>query len=1090
MGAVYNARNKTTFAGATTKSCSVNCSGTHRFAIAHAISDEELPSSVTYGGVAMTLLDSYSNQNGWWIGEYVLQDPATGAQTVLATWPDAQPNCWLGVEVLSSSAAAITVEDYAKNVATALAEFGFVDATCDSTSGQIAVGLAFTFDVGAYGEGYVASLTGSGNTNTAQDGDGNRGVTQGTLAVSGASVAATCLTNNSSGNTTGYAFVVSLTDAGGGGAAAELEGDAAATATATGDLDTGIPLSGAAAGAATASGDIALPGAALEGDAAAESAAAGDLDTGIPLSGSAAAQATATGGLAGDPPEGEVTFDCAVGHDALALRNMSYDGADTGSGGFRLQYAYAINAGSYSAWQDMTLGSYAGFAWSWYLTGQWPFQFNDDGDPFTPGDKISVKMRAANDGGSGLPSDEKTFRLHEDWHRTGTKRYKPSAGVGHAAAMWDVVATNPIQGPLTTAGTDCAVFAGTSVAYGAAGDDPEDALVHTFSYDGVQATKLWSYPSAPASGDTLRDENGGCGGTEGFIITAADGFAVGAKTARFDWVDPTDARSLAFCVQAMSFVHQASPIASFKTRKAPVDYVEVDAPVAGVNIALDATYDDQVENSNYNFHNPDIPASYDELILSYHETYGSIDTDATSGSVANSPGQASSGWTGGGATSPRRLHDHNPMSPTTNLTYHCGAGAGQEDYNGLALWDDGAIPQSMPLHTQRYYYGLIHDWGSITGIAIRPSPNMVHTPSAPIANTSAIGWQCTSECNHGRILVAVTAQSDPEPTGPQVQSQINNASSDYSGTFLLVDAKTLSEGDVAATGGTVTDAAAGVTVGARRLTLVYESQQAFEGGTADLATPVHLNITVTEAAQLEGAAAGQASSSGALTTALPLAGAAVTLTTANGSITTAIQAAGLAVGIVTSDGVLTTQTRLGGAALVEAVATALASTGIPLQGVAELLADANAGLSIQIRFEGEATNEALAAGNLTVASDLMADAVAAAAAAGTVTTGIPIEGAALVVASADGGLDGAIAIEGAAASISAALGSLDASIILRGDAALQALAGADLDAYIRFAGGALAQAAATGALAGTAYTPSPTRTLAIPAEVRVLQVTL
>lgn len=835
MAVVYNAKNDTTFSGATTKSCSVNCSGTYRYAVAHAISDEELPSSVTYGGVAMTLLDSYSNQNGWWIGEYGLQDPATGAQTVLATWPDSQPNCWLGVEVASSSTAAITVEDFAKNVATTMAESGTVAATCDSTSGQLAVGLAFTHDVAAYGEGYTPSLSGSGNTNTVQDGSGDRGATQGMLSVAGSTVTATLVTSNSSGNTTGFAFVVSLTDAGGGGGATDLVVADTSTGHASDNLALtqvhilaladsstghssenivltlgGVDLAVADTSTGHASDNLDLVENVTLTVAATSTAHASDnlaltQDHTLAIADSSTAHASSNLTLGGVAPTHVPTFDCACGTTTLAVRNVAYAGADTASDGFKLQFCFQVEGGGFSSWADIT---------EEFILNNWPFEF---GSGISAGDVVGVKLRAVNDAGDGDESAEQEYRTHHSWHRPGARR-SGSGATGHASGLYDVVATDPIEGPLTTGGTDRAVLAFTGVAYGSKGTTNREALEHSFRYNGVEAEKIFSYPSGDATQD-VREENGGCGGTEGFVIT---GVPSGSNTAGFDWDDPVAERAIAFAAVALKNVHQSLPIASYRTRKSPDDFLYSTGAIPGVNLALDATYDDGIDGSHQNFHCPDVPASYDELILSFHEGYGASYAFGTS--YPDAKGQAASGWTGGIGTSAPDSGELFPMAPSNELTLFAGVGNGQEDACRLALYADGAIPDTMPLHMQRWH-ATKRGWGSISGVAVRPSPNMLSSVNVTAASTGGITWQGALEVNHGSELVAIVNDDDPTITATQLWDELFGAGSDYSGTIHLIEEREIAESEIAATGGTLTDSLSGLTIGDYKLCAAHMNWQ-------------------------------------------------------------------------------------------------------------------------------------------------------------------------------------------------------------------------------------------------------------------------
>jgi hypothetical protein len=123
------------------------------------------------------------------------------------------------------------------------------------------------------------------------------------------------------------------------------------------------------------------------------------------------------GGVGGDPPEGTVDFDAAVGYNALALRSITYSGSDTSAPGFRFQYR--LNGG---AWSNAVA----------------PYLINSQ----TPGSYVTVQMRAVNDHGPGEASPPKRYRLHYDWHRTGIRRWDsgwvgPSLPDGGGpAALW------------------------------------------------------------------------------------------------------------------------------------------------------------------------------------------------------------------------------------------------------------------------------------------------------------------------------------------------------------------------------------------------------------------------------------------------------------------------------------------------------------------------------------------------------------------------------------------------------------------------------------------------------------------------------
>lgn len=874
-------------------------------------------------------------------------------------------------------------------------------ALLDSADADLLVGFGAVVDTELDGEAYTVQ-GGSLTLRTARGDSSDYAAASGTAAGSDGEVAAFLGIQNT--NVSDWAMLaVSLADSEAGGPAAELEGDAAAQAGATGQME-------------------------------AQAAA---------LEGAAAGQASAAGALAADVPAGTVTFDCAVGTVGVATRGVDYDGADAASPGFRLQWDYSLDGGStWAGWQDtgvdaarMLMDTPAALGGAW-----------------APGSVITLKLRAANDAGAGAASGPKKFRLHQVWHRPGVALFAPNATTGHAAAGYDVTPQETLSGPLSTGGTDRLVLAFQDTAYGRPEASP-DTYIHDFLYDDALATKVLSYycPSGRRGAYA--------GGTELFFLADPP---TGQHTARFEWVSPTIERSTWIAVWAVQRAHQADPIASTKARLLPAASLY---PGIDDESQYDEAYDFFDDSSYQSLHVRDVPASYDELILSCNGTYGQTSVSG-GGSDANEFGEAGvagANW-GSHTGSPPRNTAHLPYD--THLVPFVGCGAGAEDTVRVAAYDVGQVPATMPLHRQWWHESVNQGWGAIVGVAIRPSPNMIHTLSAPLARTTGVTWQCYSECNHGRVLVAITAQSDPEPTALQIQQHLETGSSGYAGTFLLLDAREMAEGEVAATGGTVSDSTGAVAAGARRLSAAYEPQQGFLGGTGDLGASIHLDIDVQEP--------------------IELAGGAVTITLGGASFTTEVRMIGAAGGVVTADGVLSTQTRFSGAALAQALAATLMTTGIPVIGAAQGLAAAGAAITLQIRMAGGAVVAAVVTGDLTAGGTGMSGgAQSSAFGAAALSTGIPVVGAALVVASVDGTLISPTPLEGVAASVTAGLGSLDTAITLQGEALTQVLGGGDFTVYVRFAAGALALAAAGGILAGSIYAPTPERTWDIEGEERV-----
>lgn len=222
-------------------------------------------------------------------------------------------------------------------------------------------------------------------------------------------------------------------------------------------------------------------------------------------------------------------------------------------------------------------------------------------------------------------------------------------------------------------------------------------------------------------------------------------------------------------------------------------------------------------------------------------------------------------------------------------------------------------------------------------------------------------------------------------------------------------------------------------------------------------------------AVLEGAAAGAASASGALTTGIPIAGAALAVATASGSLAVGIPLAGAAASLSDATGTLTAQITLSGAALAQAVSSALLSSGITMTAAAVAQAAADGTLVTAIQMLGSAQAQAGATGSLTTSTGgLEGTAQASATASASLTTVIRLSGSAIAQAAASGGLTAGASIDLAGAAVSAAYasGELTVNIALTAQALAQAIAQGSLTAQILMEADAAAQAGAGAALSG------------------------
>lgn len=535
----------------------------------------------------------------------------------------------------------------------------------------------------------------------------------------------------------------------------------------------------------------------------------------------------------GDPPAGDIDFDCAVGHDALALRNIAYDDTDFDSDGFKLQYAYAINGGSFSDWIDVELGSQSGFNYDWYLEAKWPYEFDDDGDDFTSGDYVSVKMRTVNSYGAGSESATKIYRVHSSWHRTGVRRYNPSTAVGHAAAGYDVTTDDHHEGPITTGGTNRMVLLAYDIAYG---DNVSGNIIpHTAHYNGDVMTKLLSYENNSREEPGPGQSGGGNGGCEIHYLVNPDS---GQHTMELDWDDPTSQKSLWLAAAAFQNVDQTLPIDGWRIRLSPGP-----PTFDGVtNIPLDPVLDALNPTERRDFHLPRAVASMDELILGFQGAYGSGLSGDVNSNTFGEAGVTGASW-GSHTASAASLTDGIPYD--TNLVIFAGCGMGNEDESRLAAYLPGTLPTEMPVFTLHWERAEV-SYLTLIQFGIRPTPDMIHTLQVNAATTGAIDFQFGIYCNHGDILLAVTSQTDPEPTSVQIQDELDSlGSSDYEDTIHILDTHTMTNGEVSASaGGTVTDSLAGLPAGNYRLTAVYQPQQGFKGGTGSLGPAITAEFSI------------------------------------------------------------------------------------------------------------------------------------------------------------------------------------------------------------------------------------------------------
>lgn len=496
-------------------------------------------------------------------------------------------------------------------------------------------------------------------------------------------------------------------------------------------------------------------------------------------------------------------FDVAVGYNAVALRGRNgaggivYTGNDEDVAGFK--YQYRIDGGTAT---DIAS----------------PFQITG----LTPGSVIDIELRAVNNFGSGAWSSIQTVRLHESWHRTGAKRYNPSAAVGHASAGYDVTPTSLHSGPLTTGGVDRIIMVFNDLAYCS---HQYSAFKHRADYNGDELTKLWW---VPANDREESDHDGdGWGASEALYLLNPD---TGQNTLVIENEDVKFIqKSLWFTAAAFKLVHQDSPFGAWR--------LLMDPNGAGLGVypgINDVPFDPDVEfgldkqnpygDANRNdWHMENAVASMDELIIAFNGCYGQSMT-----SIPNSANQfGEAGTTGANwlshTSSAQSIGDVIPYD--TNLRLFAGCGVGNEDTCRLAAYDPGTVPATMPLfrvHWERGYAS----YGTIAVVALRPSPNMISTLSVPLAHTGSIDYSLYCECNHGELLFAVVLRTDPLPTPQQIADEIDDpGSSDYTGTWQLTSLHTLANGEVSYNGQTFNSSLSGLPLGEYTLCAVYRSWQ-------------------------------------------------------------------------------------------------------------------------------------------------------------------------------------------------------------------------------------------------------------------------
>lgn len=444
-------------------------------------------------------------------------------------------------------------------------------------------------------------------------------------------------------------------------------------------------------------------------------------------------------------PAGTVSFDCAVGSDRIIPRNIAYLGEDGAESTTGFHYEYKIGEGS---WTDLTPLA--------PITGQ------------TPGSTISVQVRAVNAEGAGPDGDAQSVRLHLSGHTHGIRRYNPSAAVGHKGWASDVDdASQASTGAMTTGGSDRGLVVAHDVSYG--NQQPDEAVHHDWYYDDVQAALVYDMPElSPNDASRL-----GNGGSQMHLLANP---ASGSNVLRWER-EGAGSRSLWSAAAAFVNVNQDNILGGVYGGQ----YLTETGQGSSLGPPLTRIDD---PNEIYEL-TEGVPCSLDEAVVVMTGFYarGEWNNDSDPGDRVTM-----TDWGGENPSGASfRLYDTVQETSLGNLIAPGGAeiivGLGQGAEGGITLsWFPDSMEPGTPIRMQYQ-----DRWASIVAVAIRPSPNMLHDLTIIAPTADGAQWSVLTDVNHGRVLVAVTPISDDPPTATQIRDEIDDSSSDYSGTFLQLD---------------------------------------------------------------------------------------------------------------------------------------------------------------------------------------------------------------------------------------------------------------------------------------------------------------